>query len=98
MADRVSSAMGASKKKSKSKKSKGTKRHVHEMNIRHAANGGYIVKHSFKPSANDADVPEPEEHAIGDMDQLQDHVGDNMMPQASPQPGPSQAPPQGVAV
>jgi hypothetical protein len=95
MRDRVSSAMGGSRKKSKTKKKKGGK-HVHEMHIRHGASGGYIAKHHFKPGA-DGMPQEPEEHAIPDMDALQQHVADNMQPgpQPSPQPQP-QGPPAGA--
>lgn len=85
MRDRAGSAMSG-KKKSKSKGKKGGK-HVHEMHIRHAASGGYIAKHHFKPGGGGA-PQEPEEHAIPDMDALQQHVGDNMQPQAQPQPQP----------
>jgi hypothetical protein len=93
--DRASSAMGGGKKKSKKKKSSG--KHVHEMHIRHAANGGYIVKHHFKPVAGGGGQPqEPEEHAIPDMPGLQDHVQDNMQQpppqQAQPQPAPAAQP------
>ena len=96
--DRVGSAMGGKKKsKSKSKpKSKAKKggKPVHEMHIRHAKSGGFIVKHHFKPQPTQqgggGGMPqEPEEHAVPDMDALQQHVGDNMQPQAQgaqPQP------------
>lgn len=97
MRDRVSSAMGGKKKsKSKSKHKKGGK-HVHEMNIRHAASGGYIAKHHFKPQAGSGMPEEPEEHAIPDMNALTQHVQDNMQPQAQPQQQqPQQPPPQGM--
>lgn len=89
--DRVGSAMGGGKKsKSKPSKKKGGK-HVHEMHIRHAHNGGYIVKHNFKPQpgAGGGMPQEPEEHQVPDMDTLQQHVGDNMQPQMQqPQPDP----------
>jgi hypothetical protein len=91
--DRAASAMGGkqkpkpkSKSKSKPKSKKGGK-HVHEMGIRHAANGGYIVKHSFKPSPGGA-PQEPEENQVPDMDALTQHVQDNMQPMAQPAPQP----------
>lgn len=96
MRDRAGSAMGGSKKKSKSKKKKGGK-HVHEMHIRHAASGGYIAKHHFKPQPGGSGMPEePEEHAIPDMNALTQHVQDNMQPQPQPQQQPQQPPPQGM--
>lgn len=65
---RAHSVLGGHKKK------KGGKSKVHKMEIRHAANGGFIVEHKRKPS----DMQDPEEHQIGDMDQLKQHVEDNM--------------------
>jgi hypothetical protein len=78
-------------KKRKSRK----KKPVHEMRIRHAASGGFIAKHSFKPSG-EGQMPEDEEHAISDMDSLQDHVADHMgvPPAPAAVPSPSAAGPQ----
>lgn len=71
-------------------KSKKKKKPVHRMNIRHAASGGYIAEHQFKPSMN-GPAQEPEEHAIPDMDALKAHVEQHMAeppeeaePQAAP--------------
>lgn len=92
---RASASMGkGGKKKSKSKSQK---KHVHEMSIRHSANGGYIAKHSFKPGA-DGMPQEPEEHALPDMDSLASHVQDNMQPQPGAMPQPQAGPPQAVPV
>jgi hypothetical protein len=66
---------GPRKKKAKSKRKGG--RHVHEMRIRHAANGGYIVRHEFRPRPGEI-AQEPEEHAVPDLAALQDHVGEHM--------------------
>jgi|SRR5580693_8034238 hypothetical protein len=77
MAERVKSAMGGAKKHPKTPKSK-KKSKVHEMHIRHAANGGYIVKHDMEKSNADMPGDNSEEHQIGDMAELQQHVGDNM--------------------
>ena len=86
---RAKSAMGGGKKSKSSsgKKSKGHK--VHEMHIRHAKSGGYIVKHDFKADQAGGMSPEPEEHAVPDMDQLQQHVDAHMQPppaEEEPQP------------
>lgn len=89
---RGESVMSGSKPKPKTKKKKAGKKPVHEMNIRHAANGGFIAKHSFKPSPEDA-APQDEEHAIPDMDALHQHMDDHMSmpppaaPPVSPSPG-----------
>jgi hypothetical protein len=84
--DRISSAMGGKKSKPKPKtKNKKTGKHVHEMHIRHAASGGYIAKHHFKPQAGSGMPEEPEEHAIPDMNALTQHVQDNMQPAPQPQ-------------
>jgi hypothetical protein len=86
---RGESVMGGSKKP---KKKKSKKKPVHEMRIRHAANGGYIAKHSFKSRPGQA-PEEDEEHAIPDVNSLQEHVGDHMAtpPPAAPVPSPSGA-------
>lgn len=109
MADsRAKHVMGGKGKSSGKKTAKGGKHPIHEMTIRPAANGGFVVHHTFKkkPSAaKDAmqsmleQAPEPEEHAIGSMDDLHDHLdqhADQMgggMPQGSgggmPQAAPS---------
>lgn len=74
MADRVKSAMGGKKKSSKKKKKSG--KHVHKMHISHTANGKYNVEHEFPPESG-----EPNEvHGINDMDELQQHVAENMGP------------------
>lgn len=85
--DRVGSAMGGSKSKSKGSKGKKGGKHVHEMHIRHAANGGYIARHDFKQQPGAQQQPqEPEEHALPDMNSLSQHVQDNMVPmQQQPQ-------------
>lgn len=85
---RAMRAMAGSEKKEKSKSSK----KVHKMEIRHAANGGYIVEHKHKPSPESMmSQQEPEEHQIPDVAALQQHVADNMGDSA-----PAEAP-QGAA-
>jgi hypothetical protein len=92
--ERVKSTMGGSKKAKK--KSKGKKKSVKEMHIRHAANGGYIVKHDLEKDSGGM-PQEAEEHQVGDMNELQDHVADHMaeQPQAA-QAQPAAAAPVGM--
>lgn len=93
--DRVSSALGGKKKKKKkSKKSKGSGKKPHTMHIRRAANGGYIATHDFKGDAG-SPAPESEDHALGSIDELKDHVADNMGDQQDPAAGaePTEQPP-----
>ena len=81
---RGETVMGGGKKSKKKSK----KKPVHEMRIRHAANGGYIAKHSFKPRPGEQ-PEEDEEHAIPDVNSLQDHVADHMSTPPAPSPVPS---------
>lgn len=74
MAKRGESAISG--KKSSHKKSS---KHVHEMRIRHTANGGYIAAHHPKPGAEGP--PDPEEHGVPDLASLQEHVGQHMAPE-----------------
>ena len=73
--------LGGSKSKSSSKK-----RHVHEMHIRHAANGGHIITHHFKPEEDEngaMQTPEPEEHVMPASEgnqMLGQHAAENMAP------------------
>jgi hypothetical protein len=67
------------------------------MHIRHAANGGHIITHHFKPEEDEQGMmqtPEPEEHVMPASDgnqMLAQHVAENM----GPPPG---AAPAGPAV
>lgn len=87
MSKRGESAMSGEKKKSK----KRSKKRPIEMRLRHAASGGYIAKHSFKPGPGEA-APEDEEHAIPDLDSLHDHIDNHFSappkPQAPAMPSP----------
>jgi hypothetical protein len=75
---------GKGKAKSSGKKTSGKGKHpIHEMTIRPTSNGGFVVHHTFKrkksSSASDAmqaaqETPEPEEHALGGMDELHEHL------------------------
>lgn len=85
-ANRATASMGKGGKK----KSKKSKRHVHEMTIRHSANGGYIARHSFKQPPG-GEMQEPEEHTVPDVNALASHVQDNM---ATPPPAQPQQPMQ----
>jgi hypothetical protein len=73
---------GGDKKKSSSKSGK-----VHEMHIRRAHSGGFIVKHHHEPDPESGASAPSEEHVVGDVDQLQQHVADNM----GDQPGAEEA-------
>jgi hypothetical protein len=82
---RASVHLGGSKKK----KAAAKKRHVHEMRIRHAANGGHIITHHFKPEEDEngaMTTPEPEEHVMPASEgnqMLAQHVAENMAPPAA---------------
>lgn len=87
-------AMAGEKKKESKPVAK--KHKVHKMEIRHAANGGFIVEHKHAPSAESmmtSGPQEPEEHQIPDVAALQQHVADNM---GDGQPAPA-APPAAPA-
>ncbi len=90
MSDRAKSHMGGGKKSEKSeKKSSGEK--PHEMHIKRAHGGGYIVKHHPKRKPGQMD-DEATEHVVPDADQLQQHVADNMgdqPPAGTPAPDPN---------
>lgn len=88
--------MGGGKKKSSS-----SKKHAHEMHIKRAHSGGFIVHHHPVPGSPE-EAGEPESHVLPDIASLQAHVGDNMgdQPPAAPpasmaQAGPPAAGPAG---
>src|SRR6185312_3291057 len=89
MADRAKSHMGGSKPKSKSKSSSGDK--PYEIHVRRAHGGGFIAKHHKKRKPGEMDE-EPQEHVIPDIDQLQQHIADNMGDQPPAGEGPAPAP------
>lgn len=82
-ADRVSTTLGgkkSSKKKSKKSSKSGSKRkskstrgkHPRSIKIRKAANGGFVAEH-------EGDTPEDNEvHQLQDMDQLHQHIDENL--------------------
>jgi hypothetical protein len=87
--------MGGEKKKGKSKSGK---KSVHRMNIRRAANGGFIVEHHMKPDPKDPmSGSDMEEHQVGDVDQLQQHVADHMGDQPEAEQEQPAAPPVAAA-
>lgn len=98
MSDRAKSHMGGGKKSSKKSESRGDK--PHEMHIKRAHGGGFIVKHHPKHKPGQMD-DEATEHVVPDADQLAQHVQDNMgdqPPAGTPMPDPNAqaaAPPQG---
>lgn len=95
--DRVSSTLGgkskksSKKKKSKSKsKSKRGSKKPRSIRIRKAANGGYVAEHEF-------DQPENNEvHQLQDMDELKQHLDENLGDEGgggeTPPPGPVEQP------
>ena len=82
----------AGKKKSGGKgKKKGSKK-PHVIHIRRAANGGFIVEHEYKKGDGDGDEPpDNEEHQVNNIDELQQHIADNMGDQ-EPAAAPAGAP------
>jgi len=94
---RAKSAMSGGKKSGKKKDSKKSGKKVKEMHIRHAANGGYVIKHDMAHDAGEMPGPDEDQpHVAGDMDQLLSHVQDHMQPpqesepqSPAPQPGAS---------
>lgn len=85
---RVRSTLGSKKS------GKRTGRKVKEMHIRPGKSGGYIVKHDLEPQQSDASNPmmgggmdqNTEEHAVGSMQDLQNHIQQNM-PEQMPEEG-----------
>lgn len=98
MSERAKSHMGGSKKSEKKSESHGDK--PHEMHIKRAHGGGFIVKHHPKQKA-DGSMGESTDHVVPDADQLQSHIADNLGDQPpagqgpSPDPNAQAAPPQG---
>jgi hypothetical protein len=99
--DRVKGAMGGSPKPKKSKPKKGKKKasKIKAMHIRRMTgddNPAFSITHDQHPGA-DGQVPEPEEHAAGDEQELLDHIqqhAPNIGPAETPQPMPAQPMPQ----
>jgi hypothetical protein len=60
------------------------------MEIRRGASGGYIATHHMKPKLGEMQ-DEPEEHVLPDMNQLQQHLSENMGDQPDQQAQPSPA-------
>lgn len=95
MADRAKAVMGSKKKsgsKKKASKKKGGKK-LHELRVRHTANGRYNVDHFNTPEASAANMPD-ETHGVSDMDELQQHMADHMQ---APQQEEAAEMPQGGA-
>ena len=67
------------KPKSKSKKSKSKKHKIRTMHIQPAENGGFVATHDHEPDADDetGQTPPSSIHALGDVDQLQQHIQDH---------------------
>lgn len=99
MSDRAKSHMGGGKSKKSESKSGGEK--PHEIHIKRAHGGGFVVTHHRKHKMG-MDDGEPETHVVPDADQLQQHVSDNMgdqPPAGTPMPDPNAqaaTPPQGA--
>lgn len=70
------------------KSGKSHKPSAHEIHIKRAHGGGFIVKHHKKKKAGQIDMEEPQEHVVPDMDQLQQHVADHMSDQPAAGQGP----------
>jgi hypothetical protein len=80
--------MGGGKKSGKKSESHGDK--PHEIHIKRAHGGGFVVTHHKKKSPMDGS--EPETHVVPDADQLQQHVQDNLgdqPPAGTPVPDPN---------
>lgn len=95
MADRAKSHMGGSKPKSKSSSKSHSK--PHSIHVKRAHGGGFIATHHTKSKPGE-DIQEPQEHVLSDMNQLGQHMQDNLgdQPPAGGAPVP-QAMPQGGA-
>ena len=84
--DKAKQHMGKGKSGSKSK----SKHRVHKMHIRHAANGGHIVEHEYRPEEDEnggMSAPENEEHVLPaspDNQMLAQHVAEHMAPPEEP--------------
>lgn len=73
--------MGGGKSKSKSS--------AHEMHIKRAHGGGFIVTHHPKKK-HPMDDSEPEQHVVPDADALANHVQQNMGDQPAAGEGPAE--------
>ena len=68
------------KPKSKSKKSKSKKHKIRTMHIQPAENGGFVATHDHEPDGDEegeGQNPPSSIHALGDVDQLQQHIQDH---------------------
>ncbi len=52
----------------------------HELNIQHAKNGGYIVRHSFNNMGAGESYRPPEEHVFADHGSLMSHLKKHTAP------------------
>lgn len=90
---RSKSHMGGGKPKEKSS----SHAKPHEMHIKRAHGGGFIVKHHHKTDPMTGMTPDSEDHVVADPEQLQQHVADNMgdqPPAGTPMPQPQAPAPQ----
>lgn len=76
---RTASALSSGKAKSSKSKSHGGKsKHPSEIHIKKTANGKFLAKHVFDKGGGDG-MPQPDEtHALNDIDELKDHIGEHM--------------------
>ena len=72
------------------KKSKGKSGHAHSVHIKRGKSGGFVVTHHQEPNA-DGPADMPEDHVVGSMDDLHQHLDQAMGDQP---PAPSSAPPE----
>ena len=91
---RATAGMGGGKKSGKSGKSGSKGKHPHSIHIKRGASGGFIVTHHHKAKEGEQ-AQEPEDHVVPDMDQLQQHLAENMgdQPDQGAEPSPEAAPP-----
>ena len=69
------------KPKSKAKKSKSKKKHnIRMIHIQPAENGGFVATHDHEADADDetGQTPPSSVHALGDLDQLHQHLDDSL--------------------
>lgn len=94
--------LGGGKKKPAKKSSK-SKKKIRRMTIEPSDNGGHVIRHEFQPDDPEdgmSQTPPDEVHAMGDSDQMLQHVqsqlGGQLPPQGGGDPGAGAAPQGGM--
>jgi hypothetical protein len=87
------------KPKSKSKKGKSKKHKIRAIHISPTDNDAFVAQHDYQPD-EEGNTPPSTTHALGDVDQLQQHLADHLgggAPAGGGEPAPAEAAPAPAA-